>query len=88
VGIADDVAGEETLSAEARAARYRRERDVTAAVLGRTAEQLADAERLLEFHDAVAVADPHPPKWLTPRRPRQATGDCCPIPRIPTSTRW
>jgi hypothetical protein len=56
--------------AEQRAARYRRERDTARVQLGRVDAELAEARRLLDFHDAVARANPEPPKWLTPKKPK------------------
>jgi predicted phosphodiesterase len=57
--------------AEQRAARYRRERDSLRIQLGQVDAKLSETQRLLEFHDAVARANPEPPKWLTPAKAKK-----------------
>lgn len=61
----DDVAGDDH---DDRVAELRHERDRQKARADRLALEVAELRRLLDFHDAVAAANPRPPKWLTPKR--------------------
>jgi hypothetical protein len=70
VSFEDELEDAETVEFERKVAKVRRERDSYKRLLTATEARADELQKLLDFHDAVAAADPGPPKWLTPKRPK------------------
>jgi len=83
VGLADEIdAAAEAVVEDAtlaKLAQVRRQRDRAYAENGKLAKQLEDAERLLTLHERVAAANPTPPRWLAPKRPKASHAMACGI---------
>lgn len=74
MGVADEVQSAEDAAVDEsiKLARVRRERDSLRRLLDNERARSAELGRLLDFHDAITRANPQPPKWLTPKKPKKA----------------
>jgi hypothetical protein len=69
MSFVDDVEAEADDS-DRQIGKLRRERDSVKRRLGAVEAENEELQRLLNFHDAVSTANPSPPKWLTPKKPK------------------
>lgn len=70
MSFSDEIEAAEVAEVEEslKLAETRRQRDTLRRLLDHERAESASLRKLLEFHDALTVADPHPPRWLTPKR--------------------
>jgi hypothetical protein len=68
VSFDDELAAEDPTAEKL--AVVRRDRDIARRQLERVTVEASELRRLLDFHDAVTRANPDPPKWLTPKKPK------------------